>query len=197
MGRLFIPFILAACLTLSANAAKKVSPIAKLNNITFYGVDFSQGKIFGSTDTPDKLRKAYADINMLFITEPNKYDIAKLLGKDVKDVRIEAVSESNEDIDDDYLKTFSSSFTINDENLVNSLKNLEIENGSGVGFVMVMQQLNKPAEEGTYQLVFFDIDTRNIITRWTMRGKAGGIGLRNFWAKSVLEVLKQVKGYKE
>lgn len=189
--------MLIAGLTLSANAQKKASPIANLDDITFYGVDFSQGKIYGSTDKPDKLRQAYADINMLFLKEPAKYDVAKLLGKNIKDVRIDAVTESNENIPDDYLKTFSSSFTINDENIVNSLKNLKIENGSGVGFVMVMQQLNKPAESGTFQLVFFDIETRNIIKRWTMSGEPGGAGIRNFWACSVLEVLKQVKKYKE
>lgn len=189
--------MLIAGLTLSANAQKKVSPIAKLDNITFYGIDFSQGKIYGSTDKPDKLRQAYADINMLFVTEPAKFDIAKLLGKNVKDVRIDAVSESNENIPDDYLKTFSSSFTINDENIVNSLKNLIIDNGSGVGFVMVMQQLNKSNETATYQLVFFDIETRNIITRWTMSGEPGGGGIRNYWGNSVYDVLSKVKKYKE
>lgn len=197
MKRFILPLILIGCMSLATSATNKVNPIADFDNITFFGVDFSKSRIYGSTDTPDKLRKAYADLNMLFITEPGKYDIAKLLGKNVKDVRIDAVTNLNDSIPDNAIKTMSSSFMPDNEQIANTVKELNTFNYNGIGFVVVAQLLNKPAENATYMMVFFDIETRSILKQFQLDGEPGGIGVRNFWAASVLDALSKIKSYKE
>ncbi len=197
MKKLFIPFILAACLTLSANAAKKVSPIADIKSISFCGVDFSKSRINGSTDTPDKLRKAYDEINRLFMSEPQKYNVAKLTGKVVDKIHIDAVADLNKDIPDESLKTMSNSHSVSDEDINSTLKNLNLDGLSGVGFVIVAQQLNKSNDIASYVMVFFDIESRNVVSKFVLNGKPGGFGLRNFWAASVLDSMTKIKKYKE
>lgn len=197
MKRIILPLILIGCMSFTTNASGKADPIADFDNITFFGVDFSKSRIYGSTDTPDKLRKAYADLNMLFITESGKYDIAKLLGKNVKDVRIDAVTDMNDSIPDNAIKTMSSSYMPDSGQTANTVKELNTFDYSGIGFVVVAQLLNKPAENATYMMVFFDIETRTILKQFQLNGEPGGIGVRNFWAASVLDALGKIRKYRE
>lgn len=197
MKRLFVPFILVACLTLSANAQKTEKPFADIKSLTFCGVDFSKGRIYASTDSPDKLRNAYKEINQLFINEPIKYDIAELTGKAVNDVRINAVNDLNENISDESIKTMSSNYIVSDEDINSTLRELNLDGLSGVGLVVVAQHLSKTKNIASYVMVFFDIESRNVITKFTLTGKPGGAGVRNYWASSVHEAMKKIKKYKE
>lgn len=190
-----------ACVAISANAqktAKKKSPIANIESISFYGVDFSQGKVYGATDEADKLKKAYEEINNLFVTEASKYNVEELTGKKVNNINVKAVSSSNSGIPADNVKTTNSGFSINDQNVATALRNLKIDSGdSGTGFVIVVHQLNKSTQVGTFQMVFFDIKSRNIVSSFKLTGAASGFGLRNYWAGSVYDAMKKVKKYKQ
>lgn len=201
MKKLLLSVLMIACVAVSANAqktAKKKSPIANIESISFYGVDFSQGKVYGATDEPDKLKKAYEDINNLFVTEASKYNIEELTGKKVNNTNIKAVSSSNSSIPADNVKTTNSGYSINDQNVATALKNLKIDSGdSGTGLVVVVHQLNKSNQVGTFQMVFFDIKSRNVVTSFKLTGAASGFGLRNYWAASVYDAMKKIKKYKQ
>ena len=185
-------------MVLSATAQKKMSPLAGLGSMTFYGIDFSKGRVYGSVDEPEKLRKAFGDINMLFITEPEKYNVAKFVGKPMNEIRIDAVTNMNDTIPLDSIKTIVKGHSLSDSIIAQTVRNLNIvPYNHGVGLVMIMETLDKPGEEGTFEFVLFDIDTRNISRHWSLTGKPAGFGLRNYWAHSVYEVLEKVKTYKE
>ena len=53
---------------------------------------------------------------------------------------------------------------------------------------MVAMLLNKADARATYQIVFFNTKTREILTN----GKARGFGLRNYWAGSVHSAMKKL-----
>lgn len=197
MKRLLLSLAIMCGLALLTAAQQKTSPFAGLGAISFYGVDFSKGRIYGSVDEPQKLRTAYADINMLFITEPEKYNVAKYTGKPMNEVRPDAVTNMNDTIPDDSLKTFEKTHVISDADIEQTLKGLNIVRGSGLGLVMIMQYLDKPAEKGTFVFVLFNVEERTIVRRWTMTGTPGGFGLRNYWAHAILDVLSKVKTYKD
>ena len=197
MKKILFSLALAA-ICFSAAAQKKSSPLAGLGSMTFYGIDFSKGRVYGATDEPEKLRKAFGDINMLFIMEPEKYDVAKFVGKPMNDIRIDAVTNMNDTIPLDSIKTVVKGHTIGDSAIVQTVKDLCIVSyNHGMGLVMIMETLDKPAEQGTFVFVLFDIDTRNVISHWKLSGEPGGFGLRNYWAHSVYEALEKVKTYKE
>ena len=197
MKKILFSLALAA-ICFSAAAQKKSSPLAGLGSMTFYGIDFSKGRVYGAADEPEKLRKAFGDINMLFIMEPEKYDVAKFVGKPMNDIRIDAVTNMNDTIPLDSIKTVVKGHTLSDTVIAQSVKDLSIVSYEhGMGLVMIMETLNKPAELGTFAFVLFDIDTRKVISHWKLSGQPGGFGLRNYWARSVYEALEKVKTYKE
>ena len=45
-----------------------------IQSIKFYGVDYSQVKIFGADESPVQFKDAFRRINELFITEAKKLD---------------------------------------------------------------------------------------------------------------------------
>ena len=198
MKRIIISLIIVGGMIFSAAAQKKSSPLAGLGSMTFYGIDFSKGRVYGATDEPEKLRKAFGDINMLFITEPEKYNVAKFVGKPMNEIRIDAVTNMNDTIPLDSIKTIVKGHTISDSTIAQTVRDLSIVSyNHGMGLVMIMQTLDKPGELGTFVYVLFDIDTRNVISHWILSGKPVGFGLRNYWAHSVYETLEKVKTYKE
>ena len=73
------------------------------------------------------------------------------------------------------------------------VKNYELPHTNGTGVVFIAQTLDKRKAEATYAVVFFDVATRRLISLDIMSGKAGGAGLRNYWANSVYDVLKHWK----
>ena len=198
MKQLLLSLAIVCGLAFSATAQKKSSPLAGLGSMTFYGIDFSKGRVYGAADEPEKLRKAFGDINMLFITEPEKYNVAKFVGKPMNDIRIDAVTNMNDTIPLDSIKTIVKGHTISDSVIAQTVKDLQIVSyNHGLGLCMIMETLDKPGELGTFIFVLFDIDTRKVISHWTLSGKPAGFGVRNYWAHSVYEALEKVKTYKE
>ena len=198
MKRILLSLAIVGGLVLSAAAQKKTSPLAGLGSMTFYGIDFSKGRVYGATDEPEKLRKAFGDINMLFITEPEKYNVAKFVGKPMNDIRVDAVTNMNDTVPLDSIKTIVKGHTISDSTIAQTVRDLCIVSyNHGLGLCMIMQTLDKPGELGTFVFVLFDIDSRKVISHWTLSGTPAGFGVRNYWAHSVYEALEKVKTYKE
>ena len=182
----------------SVAAQKKSSPLAGLGSMTFYGIDFSKGRVYGAADEPEKLRKAFADINLLFIMEPEKYNVAQFVGKPMNDIRVDAVTNMNDTIPLDSIKTIVKGHVLTDTAIRKTVRDLNIvPYNHGMGLVMIMETLDKPGEQGTFEFVLFDIDTRNVISHWSLSGEPGGFGLRNYWGRSVYDALGKVKTYKE
>lgn len=165
--------------------------VSNVSEVYFYGVDFSKGKIMTEEFDTTEYRKAFANINMLFFTEREKYDVARIIKRKVVDIRIDAVKEANASVSEDIV-AYSINTQLPDEKVKASLAGLKIEEQNGTGLVLVMRLLDKSVVRGYYKAVFFDIATRNIIATYDVDGEAGGFGLRNFWASSMLESIKKL-----
>lgn len=57
------------------------SALKDIQSIKFYGVDYSQVKVFGADESPAQFKDAFRRINELFITEAKKYNVGKQLKK--------------------------------------------------------------------------------------------------------------------
>ena len=57
------------------------SALKDIQSIKFYGVDYSQVKIFGADESPAQFKDAFRRINELFITEAKKYNVGKQFEK--------------------------------------------------------------------------------------------------------------------
>lgn len=166
-----------------------------ISEVTLYGVDFSHVLIRGADETGEAFVEAFDRINNLFLTEPKKY-VKPFVQKtkiEVKAVNVIPVGKLNSQMNrqsmftQDYVESFT------DEEVALAVKGLELEKGKGVGVVLLALELNKQQRRAFYELVFFDINTRKVLTRGTIQGAAKGFGLRNYWANSINSALKKIK----
>ena len=78
-------------------------------------------------------------------------------------------------------------------NIAEKIKGYPIKETSGDGFIVIATLLDKSTNKATYKVVLFDIETREIIREKEFTSKAGGFGLRNFWAKTIYTLTKKFK----
>ena len=151
----------------------------KKMTVDFYGVDFSEVNVIGASESDTKFIEAFQGINGLFVSEPKKYDIAGKMNLIVNKVctdyavqqlkKLESYSFQNKELQDVDLPTIIKAYPDTDANVL----------------IIVARKLNKPENTGYYTAVIFNGQTKEIIEQKEFKGKAGGFGLRNFWAGSL------------
>ena len=185
--------ILFICIIFSMSAfAQDKAKQKEITAVTFYGIDFSNVKVYGASESPYDFKAAFYSINQLFVTEAKKYNVAKFFQKDVT-TNIKAVSDLVSNIPTDGLMIHSDDYKISDAELKTMIKNFPAEEKEGVGLILVAELLDKAQARGHYHIVFFDLKTREIIDTWKADEKARGFGLRNFWARSAHQVMSKVR----
>lgn len=187
--------IISVCLLGSIfGFAQNKEKIQQFEDVTFYGVDFSIAKTFGTDNTVSQFKAAFEGINSLFLSEAKKYDVAKYfkLKNELKSFSVKEIEKNNENIKEDFLIGTEKVYTIAEDKLASHIKSLPVS-GDGVGLVFVAELLDKSESRGTYHVVFFDIASKNILETWKNSGKAKGFGLRNYWAGSVYDMMKSTK----
>lgn len=182
--------LVIALLVSICSFAQKKELLKDIEAINFYGVDFSHAKVYGAKESGEHFKYAFQDINNLFITEAKKYDVAKYLKKRVLGVYIDGVKARISDLKADDIFTTDAAYQLDDNTIKDIVKSLSVKESDGTGVIIIAERLSKAKNRGYFDVVFFDIKTRNIIDSWKADGKAQGFGLRNFWAHSVREVLK-------
>lgn len=163
---------------------------AQSERIIVYGIDFSQVRVCGADESVEKFAGAFNGINNLLITEPEKYDFSRMFKKRVV-VDIEPMI--NKLSTSDFSDFFVYSPSIEDIDISSIIEGYDISQSEGVGAVLIARLLDKSAEKAVYELVVFDIETRKIVHQRQVTGEAGGFGLRNYWACSVYNVIKNVR----
>jgi hypothetical protein len=64
---------------------------------------------------------------------------------------------------------------------------------TGTGLIFVIDNFDKPAAEGVMYVTFFDTATGKMLWTKKLKGAPGGFGIRNYWARSVYNVLEKCK----
>jgi hypothetical protein len=170
--------------------------------ITYLGIDFTQARLINDAgaSAADLKEKHFPGINQVVVNEPKKYDLAKAFRKTINN-DISVTEKVNANIDAEKIKSSNSS----DETRLDAAAIQNIVNGydlngkKGIGLVFIMEGLNKPGAKGSMFVTFIDMATRKVLFTERMTGKAGGFGYKNYWAKSVFEVLEDIEKskYKE
>lgn len=170
----------------------QISSAQSSNNVFVYGVDFTHAKAYAVSETPEQFSKAFEGINLLIITEPEKYDFSQVFGARVT-VEIEPMVKLTEAHDFADLKTLS--HTYDEPDYAAIVKSYTLPQTEGTGTILVAKMLDKPNATATYEFITFDIATREIIIQKEVVTKALGFGLRNYWARTVYNAIKQTRVY--
>lgn len=179
-----ILFILACLLhsTLSTAQTEK--------GIYVYGVDFSHAKVYAAQETTEQFVQAFEGINLLLIYDPSKYNFSQMSGRNVE-VDIAPIMKVNASCDYSNLKSYNKSYE--EPDYADIVKKYDLQQPEGTGIVLVAKILDKPAAMADYKLILFDIATREILSTKDVYGIAGGFGLRNYWARSVYNIITTVR----
>ena len=158
-----------------------------------YGVDYTHAKVFAADESIADFTKAFEGINMLLLSESDKYDFTRVLGK-TANIVIEPIMKITAIVDYDNMMTLSNIY--DEPNTAEIVRNYELPQTEGTGIVMIAKFLDKPNARATYDIVVFDIATRKILQEKEVIGEAGGFGLRNYWARTVYNIIEKTKLYK-
>ena len=164
--------------------------------ITYLGVDFTQARLINdaAASASDLKEKHFPGINQVVINEPKKYDLPKAFRKTINN-DISVTEKANATIDAEKIKSSNSSdeTRLNAAAIQNVVNQYDLGGKKGIGLVFIMEGLNKAAAKGSMYVTFIDMPSRKVLFTERMTGKAGGFGYKNFWAKTVFEVLEDIE----
>jgi hypothetical protein len=165
------------------------------DKVVWFGVDFTAAKLTLVPDDPETIvHKYFKEINVLILTEPEKYNIKKYFNINEVSNNIESVNEYNEKIDPSLLVSYSD-FRLDTNQVKNVISKYHPKENTGTGLILVAENLNKASKLGSYYVCFFNIETKRIIVIKRMVGDVSGFGFRNYWARTIYNVMLQWDPY--
>ncbi|MEN8224646.1 MAG: hypothetical protein ABFS05_04725 [Bacteroidota bacterium] len=191
MKKLLLLSGIILALSFAGNTQNTASDIYKADHVTWYGLDFSNVKLVGSagfTNPSDIKYRFFKAWNGLFMSEPDKYNVAKFFHLNSVKNDISIVSERNELPDVDEL-VVENSYSFDKEKVKSIIAEYNTAGNEGIGLVFIMESFNKYDEQGYIWVTFFDIATKEVLHTEHFGGKPGGFGIRNYWARSYYNVM--------
>ena len=185
--------ILTFCILHSAFLIKAQSNAELFNSakLVWFGVDMSHSKLVGTegfTDPYDIQKRYVPAWNSLVLSEAEKYDVRKFFknGEVVNDIL--AVEAVNEKINPgEWVQT--STYTLDKSEITGMVKKYKSNEKEGLGLVFIVESFDKTKETGFIYVTFFNIATKEVILTEKLSGKAGGFGVRNYWAAAIYKVM--------
>jgi hypothetical protein len=154
--------------------------------VVWYGIDYSHTEFVGNFDGQD-LNSLFHAWNKIVFAE-SKYNIGRHIKKDyvAKDTAyVSMINRQTKSI----AKTVGTDSAISKKTMASMVANYQSEQREGIGFVLIAERYNKPGYFATHYAVFFDISTRKILISQKSNAYPDGVGLRNYWAHSILGAL--------
>lgn len=189
------------CQAVSAQSLKEFFSSSEVP-LTYLGVDFTQVKILNeiTANAVDIRDRQFAAINQVIVNEPKKYDFQKAFTKTniVNDISL--VNAKNSKIDADKMMESSADELRFKKNTIESIVNgYNFSGKKGIGLMFVMETMNKASATANMYVTLIDLSSKKVLLTERMTAKAAGFGFRNYWAKTVYEVLDDIKKskYKE
>lgn len=171
--------------------------------VTWLGVDYSQAKFIGSATAKDvvisndEFRDNYVSSwNYLFINEQKKYDVAKALHRESVKYAIDVTLQANKQLTKkDFFSNNPSDFKlINESTIADVVKNYDFQKtDGGIGLIFFVEGMSKGAASMGIWVTFVDMKSKSVLYTTYQTGKPGGFGFRNYWAKPLYTVLKEME----
>jgi hypothetical protein len=168
--------------------------------VEFVGLDFSQAKMVGlnAKNAPDEIQVTYFRAwNDLLMQERQKYDVNRAFMKRSIDYNFKIVNCLNKKIKPVDLLTDLSPQSFSAKKLqavVNCYDTKEMKSKYGLSFIV--HSFNQFRERAYVYVVIFDVKTKKILFSAQTSGDAGGFGFRNYWARTIYNILENIRDYK-
>jgi hypothetical protein len=197
--------LLVTSIAIHVSAQTKADIFNESNEITWLGLDFTQTNFIGTAFqfkdageiTDAEFRDKYAlGWNQLFINEQKKFNVAEAVHRTDVKYATDITEKQNAGIKGREIFTNEpDKYKKLDEAKISSLvKKYDFKGKTGIGLVFFVDGMSKGKEEAGAWVTFVDMKTKTVLLTNYQTAKAGGIGFRNYWAKSFLGILKDIKG---
>ncbi|WP_448699592.1 hypothetical protein ACFGVR_21345 [Mucilaginibacter sp. AW1-3] len=171
--------------------------------VTWLGVDYSQTKFIGAATksgeaviTNDVFRDGYtSEWNQLFITEQKKYDVAKAIGRKSVEYKIDVALNANRALTKkDFFTNNPGDFHLTTEaTIADAVKKYDFMNHEGIGLLFFVDGMSKGTASMGIWVTFVDMKSKTVLYTTYQTAKPGGFGFRNYWAKPLYTVLKDME----
>ena len=169
--------------------------------VTWLGIDYSHSKIVGKMNqfggktlvsAAEIHDTYYAEWNQLILDEPEKFDVAKMISRKtvVKDIRM--VTQLNAGSSMDSVEVVLTP-SYSQEQIQKFVSAYPLENKSGIGMVFITESMHKSYGGAYYHVVFFKMDTKEILLQQRVQGLVQGSGIRNYWANPYFDVIEYMR----
>lgn len=194
--------LLLLCIT-TITWSQKAEDLFHSSDVKFswLGIDFSHVKLIGDfsqfSGLGDKSSYQVKTIyfpawNKLVVNEREKYDVNGMLRKDNIFYDIDMIMGINEKTPLEDLEAYNSPVYTR-EDIVKFINAYDTEGKSGIGVVLIAESLNKAEKEAYFHFAAINLSTKEILIHQRLRGEPGGFGIRNYWAGSIHDVMKQIE----
>ena len=204
-------------------SAQSFTAISNAQGLAWFGLDFTRAKMVGefsgpitcsngymvttmdgSGVSPELIRdNLFTGWNNVVLNEPDKYDLKKFLGNKVISNIVQPVMKLNALVNADSIKIMGSynSAPFSHEKLqqiIDNYKPLIPQSFEGIGVTVIIEKFDRITKTAIFDVVFFDIKSCKLIFADQISGVPEGwaCGLRNYWAGSIYDLLKTIKGKK-
>lgn len=172
-------------------------------NVTWLGLDFSHFKYvgdaaqfgdFGEINNSDLRDSYFPAWNDLFMDEQDKYNVADAIDRIDVQYAIKVTNQSNAKIKSGFLAgSIDGSEVLSEEDLKQVVQQYDFDDRDGIGMMFVVESMNKEQKEAHMWLVFADMNSKQLLFSKRIKGKAGGFGFKNYWAKTFYNALKDIE----
>ena len=195
MKKTLFAFI-ALCLIATLGHSQSKDDALNSKSITWFGLDFSKTAFIGDGfTTPEQVKsELLIPLNQLMLDEQEKYSIPRFFNIPEVKFAFDDTDRHIRDIDDKEMKIIHGygDYAITEEDVQKVISDYKSDD-KGYGLVFVVESFNKMTAQGTMWVTFFDIKSKKVIFTKRMTAKPMGIGLRNYWARTVYGVMNLVE----
>lgn len=188
--------ILLACNVAFAQDVKDI--FERKTKITWLGLDMTGAKLigdrerFGSTSDVMHLMEAWNDI---MIKEHDKFNLKSAIQKDALDEGFDVTKEHNAglDISEIFSNDENDHIHLHQNDIATIIADYDFKKNSGIGVMFNVESFNKLKDEASVWVTFVNMDAREVLFTERVTGGPGGVGIRNFWANSIYEIINKIK----
>ncbi|HTE31284.1 MAG TPA: hypothetical protein VK666_12975 [Chryseolinea sp.] len=193
---LVISFLALSCH--AANCQGKSDVFKKEVPITWLGLDFTNTKLIGDRErfgSESDVRHLLEAWNSLILQEPDKFDVAKAVGRAKLENVVEVTNEHNAELD--VMSMFSDSekdyLHVKPADVEQIIAGYDYKGKTGIGLMFVVESFNKINEEGSIYVTFINMDSKEVLFTERLVAEPKGFGMRNFWAGCVYGVITKIQ----
>jgi len=165
--------------------------------VTWLGLDFYGAKLIGDQaafTAANKSKNILASWNELLFKEADKYNVGRALHKRDVTKDFSATNKHNEGLDFTSMLSDKAGDPMDKAFVQSVVAGYDLEGLSGLGLMLKVESFDKLAVKGTLWVTFINLGTKQVIFTEPMTASPGGLGVRNYWARSVLEILDRMAG---